>query len=731
MAIQSPGVVFIEKDNSVYTQRFSNSIMGMVITATKGPLNTPVLVSGEQDFIYKFGAPTAEALGALSAIQYLKKGQNLVCVRVAGPSVLTSGVTVKDVHGTPVLDIMAKSPGTWTDGITVNVTNVNLHKFRLQVLKNNSVLESIECSMLQTDSNYVEKITKSSFVVMNDLTDGVSIPRPVLASGIYELSQGHDGISARKVSPRIDASVELKCTALDNFGIPVSAVRLTSKLPGTTGNHLLAKVSNVSANYFDISIMEDVPTFAFGIVKNTSNVDVLKVATKATGSTLPDYDIVISNAVNDVFDLTIKNRATNAVVETYTGCSSDASSADYVMLKTAGSALFNVSYLIGIGSQLVAGTTQMAGNSDYTTLEFFPHVSLIPTSIDSVVSRLSGSGYVKVVVLVDRLVTMLANPAAPFANGYDGSIDELSGVSDSSFIGTSPTEGLQVFTNSETMLVDFIAVPGASSNAVIGEGISLCERRGDCVFIIDPPFGLTYNEVIDWHNGSGAYLDRSSINSSFAAIYWPWLKTYDAYTKQDVWLPPSGFVGGIYANTDLLGDAWAAPAGYTRGRILEATELEYSPNQAERDMLYGNGNVINPIVNFTRDGITVFGQRTAQRTPSATDRLSVRRMMCAIRKSVTDTSKYFIFESNSEFTWRRWVDTISDYLEVIRRRGGIIGYEVQMDSNTVLPANIDRYEMPGKISILPDRKAEIITIETTLRRFGDVSFVETYNSSAQ
>ena len=50
----------------------------------------------------------------------------------------------------------------------------------------------------------------------------------------------------------------------------------------------------------------------------------------------------------------------------------------------------------------------------------------------------------------------------------------------------------------------------------------------------------------------------------------------------------------------------------------------------ERDALYDAN--INPIASFPAEGIVVFGQKTLQVTPSALDRINVRRLLIYVKK---------------------------------------------------------------------------------------------------
>ena len=152
-------------------------------------------------------------------------------------------------------------------------------------------------------------------------------------------------------------------------------------------------------------------------------------------------------------------------------------------------------------------------------------------------------------------------------------------------------------------------------------------------------------------------------------------------------------------------------------------DKELSLDEGFRDALYGNGNVINSIINYKKQGNVIWGQRTAQRKTSATDRINVRRLLNLVRKSIAATTAYMVFEQNDPLTWRQWVGTVEPYLESIKSSRGLYDYKVQMDETTVTAYHQDRNEMPGKVWLQPTKTAEFIQIDFILTSTG-ASFTE-------
>lgn len=347
------------------------------------------------------------------------------------------------------------------------------------------------------------------------------------------------------------------------------------------------------------------------------------------------------------------------------------------------------------------------------------------------VERFNNTALADLADLLSDYVTFADNIASldpPAAGTYPlvGGLDGTTSLSASDYIGVSAPQrtGLQVYSNAETLDVNIIAVPGVSDGAVILEMDSLCQGRGDCMFIADPPPGLDVEGVVDWHNGTGAYTGmHPAFNTSYGATYWSWVTWLDNYNKTNILEPPSGFLAAIMAFTDDASEPWFAPAGITRGTVAEALAIEYSPDQGERDFMYSGGNAVNPIVLHRSYGIYVKGQRTLQRTPTALDRVNVRRLLLVLRKIVSTAIVRLEFEPNDRTTRNRFVNIVTPFLESVVVRRGVEDFRVIMDESTNTSDVVNRNEMRGKILLKPVKSAEIIVVEFTLLAAG-ASFAE-------
>jgi phage tail sheath protein FI len=303
------------------------------------------------------------------------------------------------------------------------------------------------------------------------------------------------------------------------------------------------------------------------------------------------------------------------------------------------------------------------------------------------------------------------------ANGEHATGDSIADQ-ESVYVGTpeslvSDPTGLQIFRNAEANRIALLAVPGVTLSGVVNEIIDVCKvSRGDCLGIIDPPANLKPQEVVKWHNGQlgGSGDPAITLNSSYAALYWPWLQVLDSLNEQDLWLPPSGFAAETMAFNDFQNDPWFAPAGLTRGKITGIKKAQYQPNQGDRDVLYSSGNAVNPITTFAANGVVIWGQRTLQREPTALDRVNVRRLLIQLRLVVDAASRQLVFQPNDNTLWRRFVNLINPVLEGVKQRRGLVDFKVVMDSTTNTPDVIEQNQAVGNIFLKPTKAAEIIVL---------------------
>jgi hypothetical protein len=199
-----------------------------------------------------------------------------------------------------------------------------------------------------------------------------------------------------------------------------------------------------------------------------------------------------------------------------------------------------------------------------------------------------------------------------------------------------------------------------------------------------------------------------AIDNSYAATYWPWVQTIDPSTAQQVWVPASTLIPGVYAFNDNTAEAWYAPAGTNRGRMTNVIRAERYLSQTDRDTLYQSN--VNPLATFPSVGVTVFGQKTLQKRASALDRVNVRRLLIELKNYISQIADSFVFEQNTVATRNNFLLQVNPYLSSVQQRNGLYAFKVVMDESNNTPTTIDNNQLIGAIYLQPTKTAEFIVL---------------------
>lgn len=328
-----------------------------------------------------------------------------------------------------------------------------------------------------------------------------------------------------------------------------------------------------------------------------------------------------------------------------------------------------------------------------------------------------------------RVVDETSNPATPLGTVGDAGYELVGGSDgipsdpddqDRLLVGSlTDMSGAYALSEPEQIDIDLLAIPGHSSTYVMERLIDVCQnQRMDCLAIVDPPFGLYLEEVVQWHNGVHP-LNDTKLDSDFAALYWPWLKMRDGYNGVAVWVPPSGSILATYARSDSLSAPWYAPAGIQRGIVSNIEDVFFRPTLAERDLLLGYRNAVNPIIQFVDvDGFVVWGQKTLQRRPTALDRVNVRRMLFVAEKKIRKESRRLLFEPHDDIFHQQFISMATKILGEIKVGRGLNEYKIQADWTLNTPERVDRNEFWAKIGIQPTKAVEFMFLEFSIHRTG-------------
>jgi phage tail sheath protein FI len=356
-------------------------------------------------------------------------------------------------------------------------------------------------------------------------------------------------------------------------------------------------------------------------------------------------------------------------------------------------------------------------------VEVFRDLSLTETASNYVELVINGlSEYIRIEDKTAVTPTALHRPAVGLFSLADGD-DGLTGLADEDYIGVhSEHTGLSAF--EDVFDLNLLSVPGVTTGAILNAALTYAELRKDIFCILDTPMGLNPQEAIEFRHGTGTYT-HEAFNSSFGALYWPWLTIQDPVTGNEKIIPCSGAVAGCYVRSDQKAYVWSAPAGIDRGRIFNVQGVAYLTQRADRDALYPEG--INVIAVFPDSGVNIWGQKTLLLQASALDRVNVRRLMIYMERAIGDSSRFVTFEPNHPQTWRALLRLVNPFLQNIKSNGGVYDYRVQCDAETNSPAVQDRNEIVARVYVKPAKAAEFIELNFVMTESGS-NFNEIFNS---
>ncbi len=269
--------------------------------------------------------------------------------------------------------------------------------------------------------------------------------------------------------------------------------------------------------------------------------------------------------------------------------------------------------------------------------------------------------------------------------------------------GPGKRTGLQAFL--ENSSVSIMLIPGVTAPEVQAGLIGFCENRANCFAILDAPLELKKpNDLANF---------RDMYDSTYAAMYHPWLQMYDAGAKRSDYFPPSGAMAGIYARCDNERGVHKAPANEV---VRGCTGLSCNYNTAEQDILNPIG--VNLIRAFPGRGIRVWGARTIS-SNGLWKYINVRRLFIYVEESIRSNTNWVVFEPNSEVLWGRVRRTIETFLATCWRDGALAGtspdqaFYVECGPTTMTQDDIDNGRLICEIGIAPVKPAEFVIFRIT------------------
>lgn len=716
----SPGVYTVEKDISDYAPSINTSIVGIVGFASKGPTNKPTLITSQSNLIRTFGEPSEaiDGQGVEGALEILEQTNSMYYVRAASDDAADASATMS-IGSCPA--ILVSGSDTYTNGWGV----LSPLTLRVQVYNGAGVAQYYDNAGAGKDFSIPAGTGTSQGEAIRKIMGG--------------------GLDADKVGCFFDGEIGAEATGLGLSGaivgsyagsgasISVSACSSTTFTPTTTGAAALRATWAPSGALASLG--------ASGVY--ASSVRVYGGSVLATGTTGAGYLVESLNpgtgyngGLRTNGD-TSGNSITTAELGSHNfsiSVNENGTADETFKCSFVGSGSF-IEDVINTGetnttSETIKGNLVKGGiDVGVTELTSFTGTlgSLFGANDFVITSQWLEPGTAGAAETISRTVTggegsrfnkLIPTVATNLAGGDNGTGTDSQNAT--SLIGDAtvePKTGMQSL-DDPVLNIGIALVPGIQNQSVQNNLITLAETTQNFIALVSPPVAVgTVQDAIDWSNGKSSSTGGSrtaAINSSYAAIYWPWVKVFSTFDGLDRWYDPAIYGARQMAFTDGVADSWFAPAGYRRGRLTKPVDVEVKLNQGDRDSLYSGGNVVNPIVAFPQQGITIFGQRTTQRSPTALDRINIRRLMIYIRKVILLATQRFVFEPNDQFTWSQIEGVLNPFLDDIRRRRGITEFRVVCDESTNTPLRVDRNELWTKVLIKPTKTAEILIFEINL-----------------
>lgn len=695
--LNSPGIFVREVDNTAFAPTIDSSIVGIVGFADKGPVGKATLITNAEQLVRTFGEPNEDlpGQGLLAAIEILEATNRIYFARCAdGTSEfpLAEASAGVQLGACPAVKIN-KAAAEGTDPLYLRI-NVSVNG---EPLAEPAILQVSSTELIYAENflKYVGDGTASK-----DIFGAAYDPDFPNEPYIFASYAGKNVVLSLSAASSEDflAGEEIECLqGVDRFGDPSGEL-----------------VSSISVTGFDLTknslhyLVESLypgKGYNYGISLKTGEV---------TG-----LSIEVDNVAGPWFNLYVNDKGFQSESFRLSLIGDNTFIGNVIKTSEAQTPLF---------SQYIKG--RFAGTSNPNDGNPLKSVAeKLNSFLTYQVSAVSADNGTVAVSATPRFVKPLI-ASYPLVDGSNGLSDETSIFGGATGDGEGSAEdGTNSTLNSvvigepedktgiyalddDNLNISIALVPGFTNQRIQNALITLAESSQNFIAAVAPPYGTaTVQDAVNWMNGKSG-LRTASINNSYVAVYWPWVQVFSVYDEKDRWLDPAIYAVRQMAFTDAVSEPWFAPAGFNRGRLSKPIDTEIILSQGDRDTLYDNN--INPMVKFFPEGITIFGQKTAKRIPSATDRINVRRLMIYLRKTLLASSRSFVFEPNDSITWENIKGVCEDILRDIASRRGIAEYRVICDDTTNTPLRVSRRELWCKIILRPVEAAEYIIFEVNL-----------------
>jgi hypothetical protein len=763
------GIRIAEKDLSYVTADQSFHRAGLIGFASKGPVNLPTLITSSRQLSTIFGYPhpdVGDPYLIYAAQQYLLVATELWVVRVADDDPVSDEQATMATIDVPaaggLVEIESATAGPYTFDVD------SFFRWRL-----NGVL-SAQTLVVLADTYTVDELVADlndqidfendgiKFYVTDSSTIGLQSVWAYGPNASIELVSVKDAIYGNTVINGNPTGLGTGMTVATVTGTLAKYPNVGYETPGDydftglTGLNIQIVIDGTDTVLIDgVTQVIDLSSLEGSVNAIADIVTAINAQRAEESGSLPGGWIASATGNNLTFStlatgrdsrLRIKSSSTAADIfglstltvsgDTPSGVTGDVDVAADGIVTGSTNSTGAITFTVSSESPGIDGnTTQVVISNDTRVSTFIMDVYNNGVQVESwgnLTKDSTSSFYVETYLqLVSNFINVIDNTdngAGPATGTYSlsGGSDGIPAdpdTQDSLLIGNAVgSTGIYCLGDTEAVDIDLIAVPGHSSTSIVMALLDFCQNtRQDCLAIIDPPFGLTVSEVVAWQNGAHP-LNGTRFDSDFGALYWPWVKLHDNFNRLDVWCPPSGSIMAVIARNDFLAKPWFAPAGITRGIVPAITDVYQRPTSEERDLMYGNHNCVNPIVHFNdADGFVVWGQKTLQRSPTALDRVNVRRLMFYIEKTIRAAVRILLFDPNDDKFAGNFIGIVSGILSEVKTGRGLYDYVIKADSELNTPDVIARNEFRAQIGIQPVYAVEFMFIEFSIHKPGNFS----------
>lgn len=686
----SPGVLSRENDQSFITQQPVNVGAAIIGPTVKGPVEVPTIVTSYSDYQNKFGTTFLSASNvytyftSIAAFNYFNNGgDTLLVARVASGSFTPATstnignyrlATTGSATANSASLATAIGPTVFTGSFSVNGISIYLTGSTLPANTATAIYAT-------SGSTFALSVATASLVfnASRSIAPYSTLWQYITSSAV--VTPGAESITFNTVASQI--GTDFDSDILNAYSYTISGS--TTYFSGATNASALVLQTLSEGTIMNSSSSLD----ASGSLASGSS-DNIRFTIQNSDKTAGTFSLIVRQGNDNTNDQTI--------LETWTNLSMDPTAPNYVARI--------------IGTQVKAYSTidnQVTITGDYPNASRYVRVSSVatPTPLYFDNTGIAKSNFTGSIPTNENGSFTGANGNL-FGAGAKYYSDIQSGATNTQgLLSSSYDNMISLLSNQDDYRFNVLITPGLfASEAPLGSSqvttaINNTQNRGDNIYVVDlVPYNTSITTVTAQANAK---------NTSYAAAYWPWVQTIDPDSSQNVWVPASTLVAGVYAYNDNVSEPWFAPAGINRGGLGTVIRSEKKLTQANRDTLYTNK--INPIATFPGTGVVVYGQKTLQTKASALDRVNVRRLLISLKSYISQVANNLVFEQNSIATRNQFLSQVNPYLESVQQRQGLYAFKVIMDDSNNTPDVIDRNQMVGQIYLQPTKTAEFIYLD--------------------